>query len=182
MLECQVLQKTLRTTLRMDKSQSPDRDPTPELPSELAPETAQNTSHGDERSSVAELSVLRSRLEASRNDLLALHQVLLQAERVRYEKVFGRISGNGVFLQLALHDPWFTWLRPMMRLVSEIDTRLSDDPPLTRDEAEGLLTQARTLLSPDTEGSGFQKEFQQLLQDSPDVAVLHRQLVRGRAP
>ncbi len=122
------------------------------------------------------------RLDAARGDLLALHRVLLQAERVRYEKLFGRIQGNGAFLQLALHDPWFTWLRPMMRLVSEIDSRLLDrgQPPVTAEEASRMLDEARRLLRPDAEGSGFQQEFQQLLQDSPEVAVLHRQLVQGR--
>lgn len=128
------------------------------------------------------LATVLPKLDAARNDLLSLHRVLLQAEKVRYEKVFGRIEGNGAFLQLAMHDPWFTWLRPMMRLVSEIDSRLLDrgQPPVTAEEATELLGQARRLLRPDTDGSGFQKEFQQLLQDSPEVAVLHRQLVRER--
>ncbi len=134
------------------------------------------------RDEAAELAVILPQLDAARGDLLELHRVLLHAERVRYEKLFGRIQGNGAFLQLALHDPWFTWLRPMMRLVSEIDSRLLDrgQPPITLAEATTLLTDARRLLRPDAEGSGFQQEFQQLLQDSPEVAVLHRQLVRGR--
>lgn len=130
----------------------------------------------------AELAAILPKLDAARADLLALHRVLLNAERLRYEKLFGRINGNGAFLQLALHDPWFTWLRPMMRLVSEVDSRLLDrgQPPVTAAEAAALLAEAQRLLRPDAEGSGFQQEFQQLLQDSPEVAVLHRQLVRER--
>ncbi len=128
------------------------------------------------------LAAVLPTLDAARNDLLSLHRVLLHAEKVRYEKVFGRIESNGAFLQLAMHDPWFTWLRPMMRLVSEIDSRLLDrgQPPVTAEEATALLDEARRLLRPDADGSGFQQEFQQLLQDSPEVAVLHRQLVRER--
>jgi hypothetical protein len=128
------------------------------------------------------LAALLPKLDAARNDLLALHRVLLHAERVRYEKLFGRIESNGSFLQLAMHDPWFTWLRPMMRVVSEIDSRLLDrgQPPVTVGEADQLLQDAQRLLRPDADGSGFQKEFQALLQDSPEVAVLHRQLVRER--
>ncbi len=131
----------------------------------------------------AALAEILPKLDAARTDLLALHRVLLNAERVRYEKLFGRINGNGAFLQLALHDPWFTWLRPMMRLVSEVDSRLLDrgQEPVTAVEASALLAEAQRLLRPDAEGSGFQQEFQQLLQDSPEVAVLHRQLVRKRA-
>ncbi|HMS02645.1 MAG TPA: hypothetical protein PKE51_06705 [Gemmatimonadaceae bacterium] len=131
----------------------------------------------------ASLAAILPQLDAARGDLLALHRVLLHAERVRYEKLFGRINGNGAFLQLALHDPWFTWLRPMMKLVSEIDSRLLDrgQAPITSAEAGALLAEARRLLRPDAEGSGFQQEFQQLLQDSPEVAVLHGQLVRGRS-
>jgi hypothetical protein len=43
-----------------------------------------------------------------------------------------------------------------------------------------MLTEAERLLRPDAEGSGFQQEFQQLLQDAPEVAVLHRQLAKHR--
>ncbi|MCU0617780.1 MAG: hypothetical protein MUD17_11970 [Gemmatimonadaceae bacterium] len=130
----------------------------------------------------AALASILPRLDAARTDLLALHRVLLNAERVRYEKVFGRINGNGAFLQLALHDPWFTWLRPMMKLVSEIDSRLLDrgQAPITASEAAQMLSDAERLLRPDAEGSGFQQEFQQLLQDAPEVAVLHRQLAKHR--
>jgi hypothetical protein len=129
-----------------------------------------------------DLAIVLPKLDAARNDLLALHRVLLHAERVRYEKVFGRIPGNGAFLQLAMNDPWFTWLRPMMRLVSEIDSRLLDrgQPPLSAEEAATWLADANRLLRPDAEGSGFQQEFQALLQDSPEVAVMHRQLVKER--
>lgn len=128
------------------------------------------------------LDELLPKLDAARSDLLSLHRVLLDAERVRYEKLFGRIPGNGAFLQLAIHDPWFTWLRPMMRIVSEVDSRLLDrgQEPITAPEAAALLAQAQLLLRPDAEGSGFQQEFQALLQDSPEVAVLHRQLVQRR--
>lgn len=131
----------------------------------------------------AALAEILRKLDAARSDLLALHRVLLNAERLRYEKLFGRINGTGAFLQLALHDPWFTWLRPMMRLVSEVDSRLLDrgQAPITAAEASALLADAQRLLRPDAEGSGFQQEFQQLIQDSPEVAVLHRQLVRERA-
>lgn len=130
----------------------------------------------------AALAAILPRLDAARTDLLALHRVLLNAERVRYEKVFGRINGNGAFLQLALHDPWFTWLRPMMKLVSEVDSRLLDrgQAPITAAEASQMLSEAERLLRPDAEGSGFQQEFQQLLQDAPEVAVLHRQLAKHR--
>ncbi len=146
-------------------------DPTPSASSNEPP-----------RDDAAELAEILPRLDAVRGDLLSLHRVLLHAERVRYEKLFGRINGNGAFLQLALHDPWFTWLRPMMKLVSEIDSRLLDrgQEPITAPEAAALLAEARRLLRPDAEGSGFQQEFQQLLQDSPEVAVMHRQLVRDR--
>lgn len=136
----------------------------------------------DPEASARALADILPKLDSARNDLLTLHRVLLQAERVRYEKVFGRIQGNGEFLQLAMNDPWFIWLRPMMRLVSEIDSRLLDrgQPPMTAEDAAQMLSEARRLLRPDSAGSGFQQEFQQLLQDSPEVAVIHRQLVRER--
>src|SRR5579859_3824916 len=53
--------------------------------------------------------------------LRALHKALLDALRVSFEKLHGRIEGPGAFLQLVLHDPLFAWLRPMSALIAELD-------------------------------------------------------------
>lgn len=118
-----------------------------------------------------------TRLEAMRLDLLRVHRGLLEAERLRYERVRGRIANNSAFLQLVINDPWFDWLRPMAQLVLLIDERTSDrKQPLGSAEARALLDRGRALLRPDAEGDAFQRLFQQAIQSSPELAVLHRQV------
>jgi hypothetical protein len=110
----------------------------------------------------------RQRLEQARQALLHVHRALLEAERVRYERQHGRIDGSGAFLQLALNDPWFYWLRPIATLVVQIDEWLDADPP--------VVAQARDRLRPDVEGAEFQQRYHRLIQEEPTVAVAHAEV------
>ena len=124
----------------------------------------------------------RERLELVRTDLLQVHRALLEAERVRYEKVKGRIANNSAFLQVVINDPWFDWLRPMAQLVLMIDERTSDRKrPLGSVEARALIERGRTLLRADSEGDAFQRLYYQALQTSPTLAVLTRQVAQRHA-
>lgn len=117
------------------------------------------------------------KLEKARMELLRLHRALLETERVRYEKVRGRIANNSAFLQLVINDPWFDWLRPMAQLVLLIDERTSDKKsPLGSAEATSLFERARGLLRADAEGDAFQRLFAESVQSSPSLAVLARQV------
>ena len=42
-------------------------------------------------------ATVRRQLTTVRDDLLRVHRALLQVERLRYEKVHGRIANNGLF-------------------------------------------------------------------------------------
>ncbi len=117
---------------------------------------------------------VRRQLTVAREDLLRVHRVLLQVERLRYEKVHGRIANNGVFLQLVIGDPWFDWLRPMGQMVLLIDERMEDkELPLGLSDATALLGRSRELLRADVNGDAFQRLYFQALQLSPELAVLH---------
>lgn len=121
----------------------------------------------------------RRQLTAAREDLLRVHRALLHVERIRYEKVHGRIANNGLFLQLVIGDPWFDWLRPMGQMVLLIDERMEDkDAPLTVSEATALLKRARELLRADANGDAFQRLYYQALQLSPDLVVLHCEVAK----
>lgn len=123
-----------------------------------------------------------ARLDTVRTDLLGVHRALLNVERARYEKAKGRIANNSAFLQLVINDPWFDWLRPMAQLVLLIDERLADKKnPLDSAEAAALLTRAKMLLRADSGGDAFQRLFFQSIQNSPELAVLARQ-VASRLP
>ncbi|MFN8579470.1 MAG: hypothetical protein U0163_00625 [Gemmatimonadaceae bacterium] len=114
-------------------------------------------------------------LKDVRRALIHLHKTLLDAERMRYERLNGRVEGGGTMLQLLLHDPWFAWLRPLSELIVQIDERLDDDQPATVDQASALVAQVRTLLRPN-EGSDdvFEENYFAALQQTPDVVMAHR--------
>lgn len=124
---------------------------------------------------------VRRQLTLAREDLLRVHRALLHVERLRYEKVHGRIANNGLFLQLVIGDPWFDWLRPMGQMVLLIDERMEDeDAPLGTSESAALLARARELLRADANGDAFQRLYYQALQLSPELAFLHGQVSKSQ--
>ncbi len=61
---------------------------------------------------------LRQRSLDLRKALLTLHKVLIDSERVTFEKTMGEIQSPNHFLQLLTSDPWFTWLQPLSSLIN----------------------------------------------------------------
>lgn len=120
------------------------------------------------------------RLRAVRHALLQLHKTLLEAERVRYERLEGRIEGSGRLLHLLLHDPWFAWLRPLSALVVQIDEVLDAKAgePAPPGAPRALLTEVKSLLTPTEEGESFQRQYHAALQDVPDVVLAHGEVVK----
>lgn len=105
--------------------------------------------------------------------LLRLHKALLDDERVSYERVHGRISSNGEFLQLVLNDAWFAWLRPLSQVIAKFDELSEEHEPAARDGIPALLVSVRTLLTPTEAGEGFSRQYHDALQRSPDVVLAH---------
>ena len=123
----------------------------------------------------------REVLKGLRQTLLRLHKMLLDLERVGYERARGPIGNSYEFLQLALKDPWFDWLHRLSELIVQIDESLDareGTVTLTDDDAKALVARARALLSPSETGSEFQKNYFLAMQQSPDVVLLHSELMR----
>ena len=122
----------------------------------------------------------RSHLISIRNSLLALHKILLELERQRYERTNGRINDMFQLLNLTINDPAFAWLRPLSAFIVEIDEKADDkEKPMTSAEAAAFLKEARALLSPNQVGSDFQRNYHWALQESPDVVIAHGALLKG---
>ncbi len=134
----------------------------------------------DESQSAATAESVRQ-LREVRRALQLLHKTLLDAERVRYERLNGRIEG-GPLLQLVIHDPWFSWLRPLSALMVHIDEELDADEPLPSRTVTELLQQVRQLLRPAESGNVFQENYYSALQDTPDVVIAHRGVTRLLPP
>ena len=123
----------------------------------------------------------REVLKGLRQHLLRLHKMLLDLERVGYERARGPIGNSYEFLQLALKDPWFDWLHRLSEMIVQIDESLDvreGAPVVTDDDAKALIARAKSLLSPSETGSEFQKNYFLAMQQSPDVVLLHSELVK----
>lgn len=122
----------------------------------------------------------RDNLKVLRQGLLRLHKTLLDLERRDYERARGRIGNSYEFLQLVLKDPWFDWLHRLSELIVQIDETLdpNSETPATEADAKALLDRAKALLVPAETGSEFQKNYFLALQQSPDVVLLHSEVVK----
>jgi len=132
---------------------------------------------GNERAS----ELTRDALKELRHGLLRLHKLLLDLERRDYERARGRIGNSYEFLQLVLKDPWFDWLHRLSELIVQIDEALDTrdvEHPMTDEDGKALLERARALLAPSETGTQFQKNYFLALQQSPDVVLLHSEVMR----
>jgi hypothetical protein len=123
----------------------------------------------------------RENLRVLRLGLLRLHKVLLDLERRDFERARGPIGNSYEFLQLVLKDPWFDWLHRLSELIVQIDETLDThdtETPATEADATALVERARALLAPAESGSEFQKNYFLALQQSPDVVLLHAEVMR----
>lgn len=123
----------------------------------------------------------RDGLKDLRHGLLRLHKLLLDLERRDYERARGRIGNSYEFLQLVLKDPWFDWLHRLSELIVQIDEALDtreSEAPITEEDAKALIERAKTLLAPSETGTQFQKNYFLALQQSPDVVLLHSEIMR----
>jgi hypothetical protein len=119
----------------------------------------------------------RPRLTNLRNGLLRLHKHLLDSERNAYERDVERITTTGQYLNLVLNDPWFAWLRNLSQFIVLVDETLDDDQPPTPSDADRLIAQGRTLVSPAEGGAGFARKYFEAMQRDPAVVLAHRDMI-----
>ena len=114
-------------------------------------------------------------LRELRNKLLRLHKMLLDTERITYEQVRGRVS-SGELLQLAIEHEQFAWLHRISELVVQIDEMLQADEPVSLDDVQNLIANARTLLTPSETGNAFARKYYHALQREPNVVLAHAEV------
>ncbi len=119
----------------------------------------------------------RPRLTDLRNGLLRLHKHLLDSERNAYERDVERITTTGQYLNLVLNDPWFSWLRALSQFIVMVDETLDADEPPTPSDADRLIAQGRTLVSPAEAGTGFARKYFEAMQRDPAVVLAHRDMI-----
>jgi hypothetical protein len=110
--------------------------------------------------------------------LIEQHKLLLDRERVEYQKTHGPIAGPGPFLTLVLGDPHFAWLKNISGLVVAIDEALSRRSKADQSVADALLAEAREMMKPRENGSDFQVRYYNSIQESPDIVILQCRIER----
>ncbi len=123
-------------------------------------------------------SIMEMRLGPARDAVLRLHRALLETERVAWQRLNGCVVNNGELLQLAIHDPWFAWLRPLTTLIAAMDEAIYERSPDAEARVPELLSATRDLLHPDDDGTDFQQRYFEFVQRSPEVAVAHGEVMK----
>ena len=125
---------------------------------------------------VAEVRQAEKLLGDLRQALLRLHKTLLDWERGGYERIHGRQSSNDLLTAL-LNDPQFAWLRPISQLIVRIDELLGEKTPPMRNDVDAVISQVRTLTSPNAEGNIYERRYDTVLQEHPDAVFAHRDVL-----
>lgn len=119
----------------------------------------------------------RQKLQRVRDTVLALHKALLDSERTAYEMSHGPVASPAAFLQLLIHDEWFSWLQPMTNLIVQIDEALAAKrPPAEAAQLEALLMDTGRLLSESSGEGSFFNRYSAAVQRDPGLSVLHSQV------
>jgi len=126
------------------------------------------------------MSPIFRKLTDVRHALLRLHKALLDDQRIMYEKAHGVVT-PAEFLQLIINEPSFDWLHRLSELIVEVDEMLDtldSEKAATEEDGRALIDRVRQLLSPSESGSEFQRNYFLALQQSPDVVLLHSELMK----
>ena len=125
------------------------------------------------------MSLLHRRLKAASEALSALHRRLLEAARLEYERTHGPVGGPYAFWALLTKDPAFAWLRPMTRLMVQLDDLLSrKGPPPARALLLRMAVRMERLILPKGERE-FAANLAALLREDALLAARRADLRRA---
>ncbi|GAA5142950.1 hypothetical protein GCM10023213_29820 [Prosthecobacter algae] len=115
-------------------------------------------------------------LPALRNQLLSLHKLLMNTERVAYEKEEKVTLSPLKLLQMLTEDERFSWLRQLSQLVVMIDEAMEEKPPITTERKDALVAEARHLLTGSTEVGSFAMRYAAIQEREAAVAAAHAEI------
>jgi hypothetical protein len=96
---------------------------------------------------------------------------MMEFERREFEAIFGRVNA-GELLQLLINHAQFAWLRRMSEFVVLVDETLADKEfPMTDQNAEDYIGQARALFSPENPDLEFRERYQAVAEDDPEAFI-----------
>jgi len=119
----------------------------------------------------------RAHLERTAQALRVLHKALIDHLQASWERDHGRVPSSGELLRLLMTEPHFEWLRPMSRLMVELDEVLEVPPELQDGRELAVRARLRSLLA--GEGGEFREfgeRYMEALQAEPEVVLAHAAL------
>jgi len=111
-----------------------------------------------------------------RRAVLELHKALMDAQRIRYERLHGRIATNGEFLGLVLEHPQFAWLRALSALIARLDEWLDTEEGSDPGELDALVAALRALVEPQGTHAVFSGPYWEIVNDVPEATIAHVKL------
>lgn len=125
-----------------------------------------------------------ARVEPLRHTLLELHKALLDARRIQYERLNGRIETSGEFLGLVLNHPEFEWIRALSALIAQLDEWAEGMEGEGEGGLDSLVEALRSLIRPEGANAEFSAKYWKMVESEPAVTVAHVKAWRlvGLAP
>jgi hypothetical protein len=114
-----------------------------------------------------------ARVEALRHALLELHKAMLDAQRIEYERAYGRVQTRGEFLGLVLNHAEFEWLRALSALIAQLDEWAEGLDAQSEGELDGIVQALRSLIRRDGPNPAFSARYWQMVEGEPAVTVAH---------
>jgi hypothetical protein len=121
---------------------------------------------------------MEAKVEALREALVELHKAILDAQKIAYERVHGRVESRGELLQLVVRDPEFAWIRALSALIAELDEWAESSHESREAEIAAVVRALQTLIQPDGTNADFTTRYWALLEAAPDALVAHVRLWR----
>lgn len=118
----------------------------------------------------------RTQLRALSRVLRDVHRSLIDFSRDRFELVNDAITTRQQLLGLVLGDEAFAWLRPLSRLIADIDELASRGDAPTATEREDVAGRVVALTTASDDPNAFGSRYIGLLASEPRVAMHHGDL------
>jgi hypothetical protein len=118
----------------------------------------------------------RNQLRALSRALRDVHRSLVEFSRERYELSNGAVHGKTALLDLLLNDEAFAWLRPLSKIIVEIDELAARKTAPSASEVEEIRARAEALTTASRDRNAFGSRYVALLASEPRIAMNHGEL------
>ena len=125
---------------------------------------------------------IRGRLDAVAHALRPVHKALVDLVQADYEGRHGPVHGPLHLFKLVTGDPFFAWLLPLSALMAEVDELYDQKEPVAPEAVQALRATIEELIGFQGEAPApdrFVSRYLEILQENPDVVLLHARLRRA---